>query len=60
MIRIDAIWLANEPMDMRVGAETALTSVIAVFGTTKPYFADLFVNRRANRFKVLANDGAGI
>jgi len=24
MIRIDAIWLATEPMDMRAGTETAL------------------------------------
>ncbi|SEE42649.1 MULTISPECIES: transposase [Pseudomonas] len=32
MIRIDAIGLANEPMDMRAGIETALARVIAVFG----------------------------
>jgi len=32
MIRIDAIWLATEPMDMRAGTETALARVIAVFG----------------------------
>ena len=30
MIRIDAIWLATEPMDMRAGTETALARVIAV------------------------------
>lgn len=27
MIRVDAIWLATEPMDMRVGTETALARV---------------------------------
>ncbi|QJI31249.1 hypothetical protein HKK55_21955 [Pseudomonas sp. ADAK18] len=27
MIRIDAIWLATEPMDMRAGTETALARV---------------------------------
>ncbi|MCO8166752.1 transposase [Pseudomonas sp. 21LCFQ02] len=32
MIRIDMIWLATEPMDMRAGTETALARVIAVFG----------------------------
>lgn len=29
MIRIDAIWLATEPMDMRAGTETAMARVIA-------------------------------
>ena len=51
MIRIDAIWLATEPMDMRAGTETALARVIAVFGVAKPHCAYLFANRRANRMK---------
>lgn len=34
MIRIDAIWLATEPMDMRAGTDTALARVVAVFGAT--------------------------
>ncbi|MBA2922846.1 transposase [Pseudomonas sp. P7] len=29
MIRIDSIWLATEPMDMRAGTETVLARVIA-------------------------------
>ena len=29
MIRIDAIWLATEPMDMRSGTEKALAQVVA-------------------------------
>ena len=37
MIRIDAIWLATEPMEMRAGTETALARVIAVFGAAKPH-----------------------
>ncbi|WP_454839898.1 hypothetical protein [Pseudomonas hormoni] len=41
MIRIDAIWLATEPMDMRAGTETALARVIAVFGAAKPHCAYL-------------------
>ena len=32
MIRIDAVWLATEPMDMRAGTDTALARVVKVFG----------------------------
>lgn len=60
MIRVDAIWLATEPMDMRAGTETALARVVAVFGAAKPHCAYLFANRRANRMKVLVHDGVGI
>lgn len=60
MIRIDSIWLATEPMDMRAGTETALAKVIAVFGAAQPHCAYLFANRRANRMKVLVHDGLGI
>ena len=60
MIRVDAIWLATEPMDMRAGTETALARVITVFGAAKPHCAYLFSNRRANRMKVLVHDGVGI
>ncbi len=49
MIRIDSIWLATDPMDMRAGTETALARVIAVFGAAKPHCAYLFANRRATR-----------
>jgi hypothetical protein len=28
VIRIDTIWLATEPMDMRTGTETALARVV--------------------------------
>jgi transposase len=60
MIRIDSIWLATEPMDMRAGTETALARVITVFGAAKPHCAYLFANRRANRMKVLVHDGIGV
>ncbi|GJB85200.1 MULTISPECIES: IS66 family insertion sequence element accessory protein TnpB [Pseudomonas] len=60
MSRIDAIWLATDPMDMRAGTETALARVIAVFGAAKPHCAYLFANRRANRMKVLVHDGVGV
>lgn len=57
MIRIDSIWLATEPMDMRAGTDKALARVIVVFGAEKPHCAYLFANRRANRMKVLVHDG---
>ncbi|MNM94789.1 IS66 Orf2 like protein [compost metagenome] len=60
VIRIDAIWLATEPMDMRAGTDTALARVVAVFGAAQPHCAYLFANRRANRMKVLVHDGLGI
>ncbi|VVO09642.1 hypothetical protein PS712_03351 [Pseudomonas fluorescens] len=60
MIRIDYIWLATEPMDMRAGTETALARVIGVFGAAKPHCAYLFANRRATRMKVMVHDGFGI
>lgn len=60
MIRIDAIWTATAPMDMRADTETAPARVIAVFGVAKPHCAYLFANRRANRMKVLVHDGIGV
>lgn len=60
MIRIEAIWLAVEPMDMRAGTEAALARVVRVFGSARPHHAYLFANRRANRLKVLVHDGIGI
>ncbi len=60
MIRIDAIWLATTPMDMRAGTDTALARVISVFGCAHPHTAYLFANQRGNRIKVLVHDGIGI
>ena len=60
MIRIDAVWLAVEPLDMRAGTETALARVVKVFGEARAHHAYLFANRRANRIKVLVHDGIGI
>jgi transposase len=60
VIRIDAVWLAVDPLDMRVGTETALARVVKVFGAARPHHAYLFANRRANRMKVLVHDGIGV
>ena len=35
MIRIDAVWLAVEPLDMRAGTDTALARVVRVFGEAR-------------------------
>ena len=60
MIRIDAVWLATVPMDMRAGTDTALARIVQVFGAAHPHTAYLFANRRATRMKVLVHDGIGI
>lgn len=60
MIRVDEIWLATEPLDMRAGPDTALARVVAVFGAAKPHCAYLFANRRSTRMKILVHDGSGV
>jgi transposase len=60
MIRVDAVWLAVAPIDMRAGTDTALARVVSVFGCAHPYHAYVFTNRRGNRIKVLVHDGLGI
>ena len=60
MIRVQAVWLAVEPLDMRSGTEAALARVVHVFGAAHPHHAYLFANRRANRMKVLVHDGIGV
>lgn len=60
MIRIEAVWLAVEPTDMRAGMESLLARVVAVFGAAQPHQAYCFTNGRANRMKVLVHDGIGI
>jgi transposase len=60
LIRVDALWLAVEPLDLRAGTEAALARVVAVFGAARPHHAYLFTNKRANRLKVLVHDGIGV
>jgi transposase len=60
VIRVDAAWFAVEPMDMRAGVDTALARVVSVFGQAQAHHAYLFVNKRANRMKVLVHDGFGL
>jgi transposase len=60
MIRIDRIWLAVDPMDMRAGLEATLARVVRVCGAAHPHHAYAFTNRRATRVKVLVHDGIGV
>jgi len=60
VIRVDQIWLAVEPMDMRAGPDTALARVVRDFGAARPHEAYVFANRRANRMKILVHDGFGV
>lgn len=60
MIRVDAVWLAVEPLDLRIGLDSALARVVSVFGAAQPHHAYLFSNRRLNRIKVLVHDGFGL
>ncbi|EWM40284.1 putative transposase [Bordetella holmesii 35009] len=60
VIRVDAIWLATEPLDMRAGTETALARVVAVFGSARRTTPIALQTGRANRMKVLVHDGIGV
>lgn len=60
MIRIDAVWLAVNPIDMRAGAERLLASVVQVFGAAQAHHGYLFVNARSSRIKLLVHDGFGV
>ncbi len=39
VIRIDAIWMFTEPLDMCAGMETVLARVVKVFGAAHPHHA---------------------
>ena len=60
MIRIDAVWLAVEPIDMRAGADGLLARVVQVFGAAKSHHGYLFANARGTRIKLLMHDGFGV
>jgi transposase len=60
LIRVDALWLAVEPMDMRAGTERLLASVVQVFGQAQAHHGYLFANARATRIKLLVHDGFGV
>jgi transposase len=60
VIRIDAVWLAVQPIDMRAGAEGLLARVVQVFGAARSHHGYLFANARGTRIKLLVHDGFGV
>jgi transposase len=60
VIRVDEAWFAVEALDMRAGVDTALARVVGMFGQAHAHHAYVFVNKRANRMKVLVHDGFGL
>ena len=60
VIRIDALWMGVEPVDMRAGADTLLARVVQVFGAAQAHHGYLFANARSTRIKLLVHDGFGV
>lgn len=60
MIRIDAVWLAVEPIDMRAGIDGLLARIVQVFGAAQAHHGYLFANARGTRIKLLVHDGFGV
>ncbi len=60
MIRIDALWLCAQPLDMRAGAERLLAAVVQTLGQARAHHGYLFANTRATRIKLLVHDGFGV
>jgi transposase len=60
MIRVDALWLAVQPVDMRAGADRLLACVVQVFGAAQAHHGYVFANARASRLKLLVHDGFGV
>ncbi|WP_366492193.1 IS66 family insertion sequence element accessory protein TnpB, partial [Variovorax sp. 67-131] len=49
MIRIDALWLCTQPLDMRCGAERLMAHVVHAMGSARAHHGYLFANGRATR-----------
>jgi transposase len=60
MLRIDALWLCAQPVDMRAGSERLLAAVVTTLGEARAHHGYLFANARATRVKLLVHDGFGI
>jgi len=60
VIRIDALWLCAQPVDMRAGAERLLAAVVTTLGQARAHHGYPFANARATQVKRLVHDGFGI
>src|SRR5258705_11258710 len=60
MIKIEALWLCTQPLDMRAGAERLMAHVVHALGSARAHHGYLFANARATRIKLLMHDGFGV
>ena len=60
VIRIDAMWLAADPVDMRAGADRLIARVVQVFCSAQAHHGYLFANARGTRMKLVVHDGFGV
>jgi len=60
MIRVDPLWLAVEPLDLRAAARLHWRESSRCSVPPGRIMATLFANRRTNRMKVLVHDGIGV
>jgi transposase len=60
VIRIDAVWIATEAVDMRAGTDRLLARVVQVFGAAQAHHGYVFGNARGTRIKLLVHDGFGV
>ena len=60
MIRIDALWLCTQPLDMRAGPERLFAAVVQTLGQARAHHGYLFANARATRIKLLVHDSFGL
>lgn len=56
-LRVDALFLAVAPLDMRCGADTLLGRVVGVFGSVQRYTTYASRSLRARRVKIVNHDG---
>jgi len=60
VIRIDSMWLATQPVDMRAGADRLLARIVETFGSAHAHHGYLFANARGTRVKLVLHDGFGV
>ncbi len=60
VIRIESVWLAVNPIDMRTGVDRLLATVVQVFGAAQAHHGYVFANARSSRIRLLVHDGFGV
>ena len=62
MIRIDALWLGVEPVDLRAGVDRLLARVVQVFGGAQAHHGYLFANAwaRESSYWCMTGSASGV